>query len=78
MDQAPMMTVAELAARLNVSPETVRRMCHSGKWPHSRIGRLFRFSEAHYEAITATPEPPEPWTRERRRQVAEALRRLSE
>lgn len=73
---AMMMTTAEMAARLNVSTDTVRRMCTAGKWPHSRIGRLYRFSEEHYQAIIATPEPPKPWTRERRQIIARMLRQL--
>jgi len=71
-----MLTAAEMAARLNVFTDTVRRMCNSGKWPHSRIGRLFRFTEEHYQAIIATPAPPEPWTKERRDNIARMLRAL--
>ncbi|WP_416403610.1 helix-turn-helix domain-containing protein [Arthrobacter sp. LFS091] len=73
-----MFTAAELAGRLSVSTATVRAMCNSGKWPHTRIGRLYRFSEEHYQAIIATPQPPEPWTKERQKEVAMALRRLSD
>ncbi|MGY4544504.1 excisionase family DNA binding protein [Arthrobacter sp. UYNi723] len=76
MSSIQMLTAAELATRLNVSPDTVRRMCNSGKWPHSRIGRLYRFTEEHYEAIIATPEEPEHWTKERQGAVAKALRQL--
>lgn len=72
-----MLTTVELAARLSVSPDTVRRMCNSGKWPHSRIGRLYRFTEEHYQAIIATPEPPEPWTKERRDNISRMLRQLT-
>lgn len=71
-----MLTAAELAARLNVSTDTVRRMCHAGKWPHSKIGRLYRFTEEHYQAIIATPEPTEPWTKDRRDNIARMLRML--
>jgi excisionase family DNA binding protein len=74
----PLMTTAELAAKLNVSTHTVRRMCNAGKWSHTRIGRLYRFTEEHYQAIIATPEPPEPWTKERRDNIARMLRKLSE
>lgn len=76
MDVPPMLTTAELAARLNVSTDTVRRMCHTGQWPHSKIGRQFRFTEDHYQTIIATPEPPEPWTKERRDNIARMLRQL--
>ncbi|MBD1540997.1 excisionase family DNA-binding protein [Arthrobacter sp. IA7] len=77
MNELKMLTAAEMAARLNVSTDTVRRMCHAGKWPHSKIGRLFRFTEGHYQAIIATPQPPEPWTKERRDNIARMLRQLS-
>ena len=77
MNAAPILTASELAARLKVSADTVRRMCHAGKWPHSRIGRQFRFTEEHYQTIIATPEPPEPWTKERRDKITAALRLLS-
>jgi excisionase family DNA binding protein len=73
MEPSPMLTVAEMASRLSVSTDTVRRMCSSGKWPHARIGRLYRISEEHYQAIIATPEPPEAWTRERRELIAQML-----
>jgi excisionase family DNA binding protein len=74
----PLMTTAELAAKLSVSTHTVRRMCTEGKWPHTRIGRLYRFTEEHYQAIIATPQPPEPWTKERRDNITRMLRKLSE
>jgi excisionase family DNA binding protein len=78
LDDAPLMTTAEIAAKLNVSTDTVRRMCNAGKWPHARIGRLYRFTEEHYQTIIATPERPEPWTKERRDNIARMLRKLSE
>ncbi|MDQ0679110.1 excisionase family DNA binding protein [Arthrobacter pascens] len=78
MDDAPMLTTADLAARLNVSTEMVYRMCRTHRWPHARIGRLYRFTEEHYQAIIATPEPPAPWTKERRDNIARMLRKLSE
>ncbi|MFF1828973.1 helix-turn-helix domain-containing protein [Paenarthrobacter sp. NPDC058040] len=77
MNTTPMLTAAEIAARLKVSTETVRRMCHAGKWPHSKIGRLFRFTEEHYQSIIATPGPRPPYTQEQRVEVARALRILS-
>ncbi|WP_104141022.1 helix-turn-helix domain-containing protein [Arthrobacter sp. ZGTC131] len=73
-----LITAAELATRLNVSVETVHRMCRSHRWPHCRIGRLYRFTEEHYQAIIATPEPPEPWTKERRDNIGRMLRKSSE
>jgi excisionase family DNA binding protein len=68
-----MLTAADLAARLNVSKELVYRMCRTHKWPHSRIGRLYRFSEEHYEAIIATPAVPERKPRTQRENVARLL-----
>lgn len=50
-----LLTAGELAAKLDIDTETVRRMCKTGKWPHTKIGRLYRFTEAHYQAITAPP-----------------------
>jgi excisionase family DNA binding protein len=73
-DDAPMMTVADVAARLNVSTELVYRMCRSRKWPHSRIGRLYRFNEEHYQAIIATPALPERKPRTQRENIERLLR----
>jgi len=50
-----LLTTQEMAAKLDVDPETVRRMCKAGKWPHTKIGRLYRFTESHYQEITAPP-----------------------
>jgi excisionase family DNA binding protein len=72
----PLMTTAELAAKLNVSTHTVRRMCNAGKWPHARIGRLYRFTEEHYQAIIEPPAAPEPWSKAQRDNVARMLRSL--
>lgn len=71
-----MLTVADPAARLNVSPDTIRRMCTSGKWPHSRIGWLYRFTEEHYQTIIATPDPPETNPRAQRENIARLLRMI--
>jgi excisionase family DNA binding protein len=68
-----LMTTAELAAKLNVSTDTVRRMCNAGKWPHTRIGRLYRFTEEHYQTIIATPAAPEPWSKAQRQRIAQLL-----
>ncbi|GAA4047755.1 hypothetical protein GCM10023063_38940 [Arthrobacter methylotrophus] len=77
MNDAPMMTVADLAARLNVSRELVYRMCRSRKWPHSRIGQLYRFNEDHYQAIIATPVLPERKPRTQRERITALLRSTS-
>lgn len=73
MDEPRMLTAAELAARLNISTDTVRRMCTAGKWPHTRIGRLYRFSEERYQAIIAVPDPPVPPPRTQRANIARLL-----
>jgi excisionase family DNA binding protein len=39
---APLMTVAEAATALRVSPKTIRRMIARGELHHVRIGRLVR------------------------------------
>ncbi|CAH0232170.1 hypothetical protein SRABI26_02677 [Arthrobacter sp. Bi26] len=53
-----LMSAGDLAAKLDVSVETVHRMCRARKWPHSKIGRLYRFTDEHYQIITATPAAP--------------------
>ena len=68
------LTAVDLAARLNVSVETVYRMCRARKWPHSRIGRLYRFTEEHYQAIIAVPDPPLVPPRSQRENIARLLR----
>ncbi|MEV8148747.1 helix-turn-helix domain-containing protein [Arthrobacter sp. NPDC080073] len=74
MDDAPMMTAADLAARLNVSLETVYKMCKTHKWPHTKIGRIYRFNEEHYQTIIATPPAPELKPRTQRENIARLLR----
>ncbi len=69
-----MLTSADLAARLNVSTEMVYRMCRTHQWPHSKIGRLYRFTEGHYQAIIATPTLPQPKPRTQRENIASLLK----
>jgi excisionase family DNA binding protein len=40
--QVQFMTVAEVAARLQVSKMTVYRLVHGGELPAARVGRSFR------------------------------------
>lgn len=58
----PLITIGELANRLQVSRSTAFRMKKKDSWPHVRIGTEIRFTEADYEAIVAiyhqTPPPP--------------------
>ena len=68
-----LLTAKELAAKLRVEPETVYRMCKAGKWPHTKIGRLYRFTEDDYKAITAPPAI-EQKPRTQRSNIAQLLR----
>jgi excisionase family DNA binding protein len=70
-----LMTAADLAARLNLTTATVYQKCKTGQWPHTKIGRLYRFTEEHYQSIIAPPAPPpqRPWTRTRREQFKKML-----
>lgn len=56
---AETLTAAEVADKLKVSVETVYRMCKSGKWKATKIGRLYRFTPEQYQAITAPPAAPQ-------------------
>jgi excisionase family DNA binding protein len=77
MDDAPMLTAAALAARLNVSTEMVYRMCRTHQWPHARIGRLYRFTEEHYRSIIATPQVFQRKPRTQRENIGRLLRLTS-
>lgn len=44
-------SVADLARMLNVSEPTVRRRARSGRWPHQKIGRLYRFTNDDIQEI---------------------------
>ena len=37
------LTAEEVAAKLGISPETVRRLARTGKLPAQRYGKLWRF-----------------------------------
>ena len=49
------MTAADVAAKLKVNVETVYKMCRTGAWQATKIGRLYRFTPEQYERITAPP-----------------------
>lgn len=68
-----LMTSAELAAKLDVSTETVHRMCRTRKWPHTKVGRLYRFTEDHYQQIIAPPQVPQR-SRTQRQRIDQLLR----
>lgn len=67
------LTAAEVAAKLKVNVETVYKMCKTGKWPATKIGRIYRFTPEQYQAIT---EPPvvEQKPRTQRQKIAQLLR----
>lgn len=67
------MTAAQVAAKLQISVETVYRMCKSGKWPATKIGRIYRFTPEQYEAIIAPPAAPQK-PRTQRRNIERLLR----
>ena len=73
MSNGQVMTPADLADALQVSIETVYRMCRARKWPHSKVGRLYRFTQEHYEAITAVPEPRQAPPRNQRENIDRML-----
>ena len=67
------LTAAEVADKLKVSVETVYRMCKSGKWQATKIGRLYRFTPEQYQAITKPPAAPQK-PRTQRRNIDRLLR----
>jgi len=67
------LTAAEVADKLKVDVETVRRMCRSGKWQATKIGRLYRFTPEQYEAITTPPVTPQK-PRTQRKNIERLLR----
>lgn len=66
-------TAEDLAAKFDVGVETVYRKCRTGQWPHFKIGRLYRFTAAQYETITAPPVVPQK-PRNQRENIANLLR----
>jgi excisionase family DNA binding protein len=71
--EAETLTATEVAAKLNVSTETVYRMCKTGKWQATKIGRLYRFTPEQYEAITTPPVAPQK-PRTQRKNIERLLR----
>ncbi|MBP3044849.1 helix-turn-helix domain-containing protein [Arthrobacter jiangjiafuii] len=67
-----LITSAELAARFQVSTETVHRMCRTNKWPHVKVGRLYRFTQEQYETIV-TPPAPKQQPRTQRQRITQLL-----
>ncbi|UKA59204.1 helix-turn-helix domain-containing protein [Arthrobacter sp. FW306-2-2C-D06B] len=72
-DEIGLMTTVDLAGKLNISVETVRRMCRSKQWQAVKIGRIYRFTEAQYQAIV-TPPPTIQRPRTQRKNIDRLLR----
>lgn len=73
VEPAPLMTAAEIARRLKVSVATVYKMCRTGQWQHTKIGRSYRFTEEHYQAIIAPPVRPDSKPRTQRENIKRML-----
>ncbi len=65
MNEKPveLLTVSQVARTLNISGQSVRNMCRSGKLFYTMVGTLFRISSVSVDAILAgcsRVEPPKP------------------
>lgn len=47
----PLHSVDEVAEAFGVSPATVRDLCGRHRWPHVRLGRSIRFTDAQVREI---------------------------
>jgi excisionase family DNA binding protein len=47
----PLLTSAQAAAYLSVAPETVRKLCRSGKLTYAKIGSEYRFRRSDLDAL---------------------------
>lgn len=55
----PMLKAAELAEKLNLTPETIRRLTRAGKIPHIQIGKSKRYDlDAVLDSMKAKTEEP--------------------
>ena len=72
-DDAKLLTVAAVSDRLNVSKETVRKLCRSKKLEAVKIGTDWRITEDAYKALI-TPAPAETKPRTQRKNIAQLLR----
>lgn len=75
MDQE-LLTTADVAHRLRVNSETVRRLIRTGRLGAIRVGRNFRIPQDEYERY-ATPERFGETPRNQRQRVRELLKRAS-
>ena len=55
-----LLSVTQVARVLNVSGETVRRMCRNGKLFYTMVGKMFRVSSVSVDAILAGCDRIEP------------------
>ena len=69
----PLLTVTDVSGRLNVSKETVRKLCRSNKLEAVKIGTDWRITEDAYKALI-TPAPAETKPRTQRKNIAQLLR----
>lgn len=54
-----MLKAAELAEKLNLNPETIRRLTRAGKIPHIQIGKSKRYDlDAVLDSMKAKTEEP--------------------
>lgn len=73
MDADETMTAADVAAKLKVNVETVYKMCKTGKWQATKIGRIYRFTPEQYRAITEPPVVAQK-PRTQRKNIAQLMR----
>jgi ribosomal protein L23 len=66
------LTDADVADIFGITVEKVRDLCRTG-WPHMKVGRVYRFSQAHLAAIEqlcerkpAPQTPAQTWDRVKR------------
>ena len=53
---SPTHSAADVATRYGHTKDYVLRLAREGRWPHLRIGRSVRFTDAHLVAIDAMHE----------------------
>ena len=50
---SPLLTVRDVASRLGVHPETIRRLIHDGRLEAVRVGRVLRVDSRAVEGFVA-------------------------
>lgn len=66
-------TAEELAVLLKQHVKTVQRKAKEGVYPHTRLGKEYRFTQADYEAILEAGKPVVVDTRAARRAFRQRL-----